>query len=72
MSAVESPAEQQEPVAVYIVFAKDGTNEDRTAQMLQDLVGKDNVSPPFIFRNRLQYWLSTSKSPLPFYFAEVL
>lgn len=64
MPAVERLAERQEPVAEYLVFAKDGKNQaetNQTEQMLQNLVGKDNVDPPFTHKNQLRYWLCNSK-----------
>ena len=48
----------------YLVFARDGKNKaetDQTEQFLQNLIGKQNVKSPFIFKDELRYWLCISK-----------
>ncbi|CZR66019.1 uncharacterized protein PAC_15919 [Phialocephala subalpina] len=58
LSIRDTPAET--PAEKYMVFAKDGKNEvktNQTEQFLQNLVGKQNVRPPFIFKVRFVYWL---------------
>lgn len=63
--AVERLADQQsEPTDKYMVFATDGKNQEQTnqtEQYLQNLVGKENVRPPFIFDDEIRYWLCISK-----------
>jgi len=47
-----------------MVFAADGTNKaqtNQTEQYLQNLVGKENVEPPFEFDDKIYYWVCNSK-----------
>jgi hypothetical protein len=61
----ERLAERQETtVEQYMVFAKDGKNEtetNQTQQFLENLVGEENIEPPFILLDELRYWACTSK-----------
>lgn len=76
--AVDWLAERQnEPTEKYMVWATDGKNQDQTnqtEQYLQNLVGKENVRPPFIFDDEIRYWLCISKffmSLFPLYDSEM-
>ncbi len=69
--AVEWLAKQQDaPADQYLVFATDGKNQaqtNQTDQYLQNLIGKQNVRPPFILDDEILYWLSNSKLYLPLF-----
>lgn len=54
-----------------MVFAKDGKDQvetNKTQEFLQNLVGKQNVRPPFIYKDEVRYWLCNSKLSLPLFY----
>ena len=56
------------PADSFMVFPTDGKNQTQTSQteqFLQNLVGKENVDPPFIVDNEIWYWVCNSMLFLP-------